>query len=547
MGSLVRHMEYNPAAVGLTVMVSSEGGGVKSESISIWQGIVIVFIASFCTLVIEIVAGRLLAPYMGVNLYTWTSIIGVVLAGISLGNFVGGWLADRRASRSLLGLLFFASALATLAILPLLELMVSAGSGLKIPLMLKVVVYVTVIFFTPAFIMGTITPIVVRLCLTSLERSGKTVGLLYACSTLGSILGTFLTGFFLISTFGTRAIVVGVAIILGLTGLLAGAFWRTLPRATSAAHLVAFLVVAGAIGYALQTERHISPFDRETDYYTIRISQRAFEDGSSGYSLVLDHLIHSFSDPNDPTKLEYGYERVYRELTALHAEQHPNLRTAFIGGGGYTYPRFIEAVYPRSTIHVVEIDPAVTQIARERLGVRPDSRIIDFNEDARLYFNRFAAEATAAEKYDIIYGDAFNDIAVPYHLTTAEFDRLIADSLAPDGVYMVNIIDSYTRGEFLKAYVRSLKLSFPHVYVVSLGQAYRNDGASTYVVLAAKQPLDVDALERVATKDGRSMLSTVIPSAELEAHLATGRQVLLTDDYVPVDQMLAWLFEERGF
>lgn len=547
MGSLVRHMEYNPAAAGLTVMMSSEGGGVKSESISIWQGIVIVFIASFCTLVIEIVAGRLLAPYMGVNLYTWTSIIGVVLAGISLGNFVGGWLADRRASRSLLGLLFFASALATLAILPLLELMVSAGSGLKIPLMLKVVVYVTVIFFTPAFIMGTITPIVVRLCLTSLERSGKTVGLLYACSTLGSILGTFLTGFFLISTFGTRAIVVGVAIILGLTGLLAGAFWRTLPRATSAAHLVAFLIVAGAIGYALQTERHISPFDRETDYYTIRISQRTFEDGSSGYSLVLDHLIHSFSDPNDPTKLEYGYERVYRELTALHAERHPDLRTAFIGGGGYTYPRFIEAVYPRSTIHVVEIDPAVTQIARERLGVRPDSRIIDFNEDARLFFNRFAAEATAAEKYDIVYGDAFNDIAVPYHLTTAEFDRLIADSLAPDGVYMVNIIDSYTRGEFLKAYVRSLKLSFPHVYVVSLGQAYRNDGASTYVVLAAKQPLDVNELERVATKDGRSMLSTVIPSAELEAHLATGRQVLLTDDYVPVDQMLAWLFEERGF
>jgi spermidine synthase len=509
--------------------------------------VAIVFVASFCTLVIEIVAGRLLAPYMGVNIYTWTSIIGVVLAGISLGNFVGGWLADRRASRSLLAMLFFASAIATLAILPLLEFMVSAGAGLKVPLALKVVIYVAVIFFAPGFVMGTITPVVVRLCLTNLERTGKTVGLLYACSTLGSILGTFLTGFYLISTFGTRAIIVGVAIILAVTGLLAGAFWRALPRAAATVQVLTFLAVAVAIGYAVQTGRHISPFDRETDYYTIRISQRVFEDGTGGLSLVLDHLIHSFSDPNDPTKLEYGYERVYRELTALHAEQHPDLRTAFIGGGGYTYPRFIEALYPGSTIHVIEIDPAVTQIARERLGVRPDSRIVDFNEDARLFFNRFAAEAAAGEKYDIVYGDAFNDIAVPYHLTTAEFGKLVADSLAPDGLYMVNIIDSYTRGEFLKAYVRSLKLSFPHVYVVSLGQAYRNDGASTYVVLATKQPLDTAALERVATKDGRSMLSTVVPSDELEAHLATGRQTLLTDDYVPVDQMLAWLFEERGF
>jgi spermidine synthase len=519
----------------------------KGTTLVTWQAIIIVFVASACTLVIEIVAGRLLAPYMGVNLYTWTSIIGVVLAGISLGNYIGGWLADRFASRQLLGLQFFASALATLSVLPLLDLMVASGGNLRMSLILKVLLYVTVIFFLPGFVMGTISPVVVKLCLTDLRRSGKTVGLIYAFSTLGSILGTFITGFYLISAFGTRLILFGVAGVLALMGLLFGGIRPGLPRSAVASNLIALVAVVATIAHGLVNNRHLSPFYRETDYFTINISEKTFGDGTKGLALVLDHLIHSFSDPNDPTKLEYGYERIYREVTALKAETKPDMRTAFIGGGGYTFPRYIEAVYPRSTIHVVEIDPAVTEVAYERLGVRRDSRIVPFNEDARLFFNRFGDGTATEAPYDIIFGDAFNDIAVPYHLTTAEFNALVARALAPDGLYVVNVIDSYQRGEFLRAYMRSLKLHFPHVYLLGLGEAWRSPAASTYVVVGAKQPLDLDGLRRVATRDGQRMESAVLPPADLEAYLASGRQIVLTDDYVPVDQLLAWLFEERGF
>lgn len=511
----------------------------KEEIISLWQAIVIVFVASACTLVIEIIAGRLLAPFMGVNLYTWTSIIGVVLAGISLGNYVGGWQADRYASRGLLGLQFFVSSLATLSILPLLLFV--TGADWKLPLIVKVLTYVTVIFFLPAFVMGTISPVVVKLSLSDLQRTGTTVGLLYACSTLGSILGTFLTGFWLISTFGTRAIIFGVAAVLALMGILFGDL-RPRRNALSITGLLLLLLVVGTASDLIRRDLHKSTFVRETDYFTINISERRFNDGELGLALVLDHLIHSFSKPNDPTFLEYGYERVYAELTAFHAESHPGLRTAFIGGGGYTFPRYIDAVYPNSVAHVVEIDPAVTEVAYERLGVPRNSRIVPFNEDARLFFN----EAHYDAPYDIIYGDAFNDLSVPYHLTTAEFGGLVHRALKPDGIYMVNIIDKYQSGGFLRAYLKGLRQNFPHVYLMSVGETWQTDFQNTYVVVATKQPFNLDQFRQAMTRGGKEMQTKIQTAELLEAYLAQPGPTL-TDDFAPVDQLLAPLFNERGF
>lgn len=515
---------------------------MNKGTISTWQALTIVFVASACTLVIEIIAGRLLAPYMGVNLFTWTSIIGVVLAGISLGNYVGGWQADRYASRRLLGLLFFASAIATLSILPLLTIVANPSFLSGGPLIVKVVTYVTIVFFLPAFVLGTISPVVVKLSLSDLQRTGKTVGLIYAFSTVGSILGTFLTGFWLISAFGTRSVIIGVAVILGLMGLIFGDVFNRGRRIDHIASTLSVIAIIGIVGMIVQRDLHKSPFLRETDYFTIDIRERRFNDGELGLALVLDHLIHSFSKPNDPKFLEYGYERVYSELTQFKSESAPQLRTAFIGGGGYTFPRYVEAVYPGSTVHVVEIDPAVTEVAFERLGVPRDSRIKPFNEDARLFFNERHYDAP----YDIVYGDAFNDLSVPYHLTTAEFGALVSQALKPDGIYMVNIIDKYQSGGFLRAYMKGLRLHFPHVYLMSTGRTWQTDLQNTYVVVATKRPLDLAAFNRSATVGGRSMETQVQDAAALDEYLAQPGPTL-TDDFAPVDQLLAPLFNERGF
>ena len=189
------------------------------------KAVIVVFIASFCTMVIELVAGRIMAPYVGVSLYTWTSIIGVVLAGISIGAYLGGLLADRYPTPKTLGWLLFVSGLAALLISPLTG--VVARWPLETNFMLRILAVTAVIFFLPSCLLGMISPVVVRLSLDRLERSGNVVGKIYAFSTLGSILGTFATGFFLISWVGTRNILMLMALILIVSSpFFGGAFLK---------------------------------------------------------------------------------------------------------------------------------------------------------------------------------------------------------------------------------------------------------------------------------------------------------------------------------
>lgn len=180
----------------------------------------IAFIASGCTLVIELVAGRLLAPYIGVSLYTWTSVIGVILAGISIGNFLGGRLADRYPGPSVLGLTLVAASLTSFVTLGLVSVL--PQFTLWMPLVPRILVLTTVIFFLPGCILGMITPLVVKQALTDLGHAGGLVGRVYAISTAGSLVGVYLTGFVLIAHFGTRLIVVMVAAVLLLLGAVLG-------------------------------------------------------------------------------------------------------------------------------------------------------------------------------------------------------------------------------------------------------------------------------------------------------------------------------------
>jgi len=501
-----------------------------------WLSCLLAFVSSFCTLVIELIAGRIMAPYIGVSLYTWTSIIGIVLAGMSAGNFFGGYVADRFASRRTLGLIFIAGSIATLSILVVTNAI--NGMTLGLSFLPRIVLSIALIFFVPSFVLGMVSPLVVKLALDNLERSGHTVGTIYAASTVGSIVGTFVTGFWLISWLGTRTIVWIVAATLLVTGLLiAGVPANRKVRATVAAVALAVL-----IGLRVETRgRYDAPCDIESNYYCIKVLE-TYERGHPARMLMLDRLIHSYIVPDDPTALDYGYEQAYSNLTHVHADGRPQIDTLFIGGGGYSFPRYIEAVYPASTVDVIEIDPAVIAVAYERLGLPASSRIRSFNQDARV----FLTEWTDPKRYDLVYGDAFNDLSIPYHLTTVEFSRIVANRLKADGVYLTNIIDKFDGGEFLKAEVNALRAAFPHVYVFGRGQAFGPFDRNTYVVMASKQPLDRAAFDAVTARDDASVRTTVLPEDRLNAYRVSGRAITLTDDFVPVDQLLANLFIERG-
>ncbi|HMR68537.1 MAG TPA: fused MFS/spermidine synthase, partial [Anaerolineae bacterium] len=333
------------------------------ERLSPFWAITIVFLSNFCILVIELVAGRIMAPIVGVSLYTWTSIIGVVLAGISLGNYLGGKIADRYASRNTLALSFALSALGSVSVLGILE-WIGPLQRLELPLIASILLIFAAVFLIPATILGVISPIVVKLTLVDLNQTGDVVGKLYAAGALGSIAGTFATGFFLISTFGTRAIVWGVAGSLLLIGAMIALSGRGWLRYSLPAIFGAFLALSGL---AQQQGWLNSDCLRETNYFCIKVRLDAEDENIR--ILTLDRLVHSYVDASDPTHLRYGYEQIYAEvLHTLFPAQEP-VAAFFIGGGGYTFPRYIEVVLPGSRLEVVEIDPGVTEVAYAHLGL----------------------------------------------------------------------------------------------------------------------------------------------------------------------------------
>jgi MFS family permease len=195
---------------------------------------VFAFLGNGCLLVLELVAGRILAPTVGVSLYTWTAVIGVVLAGISLGSWIGGKIADRRPGRSVLSLQFLLSAAASALVLVFDSNLDSVAAPFSWPTIWQVVWLSSIVFFLPSVLIGTITPMIIKLSLSSLEVTGRVVGRIRAAAELGAIAGVFLTGFVLIEAFGTRAIVAAVAITLALLAILSNPLWMVVLRRAEA-------------------------------------------------------------------------------------------------------------------------------------------------------------------------------------------------------------------------------------------------------------------------------------------------------------------------
>ncbi len=555
---------------------------------ALWAAYLVVFVASCCSLILEILAGRILAPFIGVSLYTWTSIIGVVLAGISLGNWSGGRIADRWPSRRTLGVLLAFGGLASLAVLPLIGIansiptgeLVDASNRLggvlpidrALTLVARIVVVTALPFFPPSFVLGMVSPVVIKLTLHDFSRTGSVVGKIYALSTLGSIVGTFATGFVLVQAFGTRAIVLGVAVTLLLMAALFGDLLRNARAIVSLAVVV--LVVGSLFSYRNLQEYRCGSNDqlgvgecagksftegwsaatqsgclRETSYYCIRVSDDLTSSDHWLKVLVLDHLIHSYNSIEDPSYLKYGYIKVYAEVADYLAQRLPNkdLRILYIGGGGYTLPRHIEATYPNAHQEVVEIDPGVTQTVYERLGVDPSkTTIATYNVDARLMFNQLVRDH--AGEYDLVIGDAFNDVSIPYHLTTREFDQEIQRLLKPDGYYLALVIDKLRGGLFIPAYVNTVESVWPYSSIMADGVYWDSSAPSTYVVAAGAQPLDFGRLGTVRGAGSRGeRVSQAMPQDSMRQWLVAAHAPVLTDDYAPADNLIAPIFAERGF
>jgi spermidine synthase len=479
---------------------------------------VIVFVTSGVILVLEILAARILAPYVGVTLETYTGIIGTVLAGISFGNWYGGRLADRHDPRRLLGPTILTGGLLALLTVPLVTFFgeMLRGGGPH-----AIVILALVGFFAPAAVLAAVTPTVVKLQLSNLAQTGRVVGKLSAIATAGAIVGTFVTGFALIRAFPSRPIVLSVGALLVLSG--AGLWLWLRPGDDRQLSTLAILaLVAGAL-----TVGAPSPCDRESAYFCARVVPD--EDRASGRVLVLDTLRHSYVDLDDPAHVEFVYMQMFTDVIDTAAPAGESLRVLHIGGGGFTLPRWIEATRPGSASVVLELDGELVALARDELGLEPRAGGLDIVVgDARL---SLLDEPEGV--YDFVMGDAFGGLAVPWHLTTREFVAQVADRLAPGGSYVVNVIDYPPLG-FARAQVATLREVFAHVAV--LGEPGRLTGTEggNLVLVGSEAPIDVEALR--ARLDARAVALAIASGSALDAFV--GDADVLVDDHAPVDQLL---------
>jgi spermidine synthase len=467
-------------------------------------------------LVLEIAAGRLLAPYVGVSLTTYTGIIGVILAGIAVGAWLGGLAADRRPPETLVGPTLAAGGAASILSVPVVDSVGGLGIGDDLS---AIVILATVGFVLPAVVLSAVGPMIVRASLTSLDTSGALVGRLSAIATAGAISGTFLTGFVLLGLFPTRVLIVGTGGVLVVIGLATAVALR---RGWLAA-LAGALAAAVLAGPALAT----GPCDRESAYYCISVVPDPAN--PEGRTLVLDRVRHAYVDLGDPLELRFRYVRWFAAAAApVMAARSGNADVLHVGGGGLTFPRYLAASSPLSRHTVLELDPVVLATAREELGFSEGDRIRVVLGDARLSIGPLADGG-----FDLVVGDAFGGLSVPWHLTTREFVAEIERVLRPGGRYVMNLIDGEAL-RFARAQAATLQVVFPNVALLAGGSSLAGRSGGNVVLIASAGPLDTDAL-RLSLRTAGDLDTQVVDGSGLEAFIAEAP--VLSDDFAPVDQL----------
>ncbi len=477
---------------------------------------VLVFGASAAVLVVEIVALRLLAPYLGLTLETSTMVISIALTAIALGSWLGGRIADHVDPRRLLGPALGLSG-AVVALTPA----VLRSTAEWAPAALMLIASLTIL--VPGALLSAVTPIVTKLRLTSLAETGTVVGRLSGVGTVGAIFGTVFTGFVLVSRLSVSGILVGLGSLL-----LAGSAlvqWRA--RGWSGTPALALVVLAGG----LATVAAPGGCDVETKYHCARVV--ADPDRAGGRTLVLDGVRHSYVDVDDPTFLEFTYVRAIAAVVDAAFPGTEPLAAHHLGGGGLTFPRYLAATRPGTRSVVSEIDGGVVRIDRERLGLGPESGIDVRTEDGRLGLRRLD---TASR--DLVVGDAFGGVSVPWHLTTAEAMSDVRRVLDEDGLYVANLIDHGDLG-FARAEAATLGETFDQVAVLGdpadlgLDPGAEPEGGNL-VMIASDRAVDPAAVQKAL--DARRTGWRIATGGDLASW--TGDAPVLTDDYAPVDQLL---------
>lgn len=524
-----------------------------------------VAIAAFVTgsvlLSMEIAASRVVSPFFGSSLFVWGALIGVVLTGLALGYALGGALADRRPEPALLIAVMLLGGLAVVVIPvldePVLEAVAEWDPGPRAnPLV------AAVLLFAPASVLlAAVTPIAVRIRASAIDKIGRTAGRLFAVSTVGSIIGTFVTAFWLVPELGTDQ-------LLAFAG--APVFAAAALVAASAARVavlgLAAVMAAGAVALGLaiapsETSGELSavaarnyspvyrlrgegPYGRRADYGAARVLFRrdtryhrlAVTERGGLRELRFGSSYQSGIDVSDPDRAVYAYT----DFFDLPVAYNPAVRDyLLLGLGGGTIPRQLLRTFPAMRVDAVELDPVVVDVARRFFDLPEDPRLRVDTSDARTWLTD-----NPERRFDAIGIDTYFEDAIPFHLTTREFLESVRGHLKPGGLVVANVIGSLsgTRSRLFRSIYRTYRAVFPTVLVHPVDwNPERRDDVRNLILVATDRPAppkaDLAARWRQVAPVGAPALGDAIAD-RYDEPLPVGDVPTLTDDYAPTDALL---------
>ncbi len=465
------------------------GGPAKSLRRGALGGLV--FFAGIGSMATEMCASRLLAPYYGSSTMIWANIIGLILIALSVGYVLGGRLADRYPSPRVLGMVVMAGAI-LIAVIPFVERpflnvtirgIDSVSTGAVIGSFLA-----SVVLFVPAvLLLGMVTPFAIRLGMRDVDKAGSTAGHVFALSTAGSLLGTFVPALVAIPLIGTQRTLLGTAALIAAAAtLLLGARF-----------LAIAVVLAGLIAIPPGAVKATSGllYEKESRYQFVQVVQRGDE-----RLLFLNEGFAVHSIWRADTVLTGGEWDMF--LTVPPLLGRPAAKIAILGNAGGTTARSFGVYYPDSNIEGVEIDPVVSAVAEKYFGLKDNPRLKVITADARPFLQ------SSKDKYDLIFIDAYRQPYVPFYLATADFFKLVRDRLAPDGIVALNVSTVPGDDRLSRSVAGTLATQFPlvmkwpalHFNQLVLGFA-GSTSTATLAERARTAPADVLPLTDLLTKE----------------------------------------------
>lgn len=468
------------------------------------------FITGFAIMVFELLGSLILAPYVGNSLLTWTSIIGVILFTLGIGYYVGGKLSHK----NYLSWIFIATLVSCLYVVFLKQPILSYLQHVEgFSHIVKILLSSTLLFVPPSFCMALATPFLAKRIIEKAPDIGERMGFLYALSSFGSIVGTFMTGFVLVPLFGINTLLLGMACMYGCLAML---FLEKKSIGILILGITLLLAYFVPVGYA---DTNLI-FSQQTAYGLLQVKEVTV-DNEQVRRLYSDNLVQSQIFVDNPLKnLTSTYSHYYQIADFLNPELQTTL---MIGGGAYAYPQYFLAHNPTSTMDVVEINPEITDIAKNYFGlVDSDTDGLHiYHKDGRVFLNE------TEKRYDAIYIDAFHGFSIPTHLTTVEFVESLYNHLNEYGVVIVNI-PGFIEGSETR-FVRSMYATYSkHFDFVDVYPVADNPNQFQNIMLVAQKKR---SSKPVAWKESYAE----IINHRWREDIPIDDVPVFTDDYAPVN------------